>query len=466
MPNIQPSDACARNTYRQNATARSRILNSPREVDTVVIGGGLTALQAAVDLQKAGQKAVVLAPATLSRPIADTGCSFEIAEPPAYAAWYQEMGREPSSLAAAAYHAAIGELEAVSTTCQECHIARVPTFFVAEHARELMSLERECSIARALKGDCWFEREVQLPFHCAGAVRDNHQVRLLQAPLLLGLAAEFQRLGGQLLEHSPMLEPPILADICEVKSDHGVLHSKNILFTERAPAGFSAKLTSLHSYAIIATIAEPLSEPVYVLGDNPRRMIWIADPEDATKVVIRSDYFGEQVASQPRRFDELCCYAASRLSVRRIDSRWSTHRLVAHDRLPIVGRLAHHQNVYLGIGMGASELPWATLSGKLLASLIQGRENQPGYAASLDPMRSSLRRESGEGAFGRQVQSTAQGAALNHKALPPFSQFHRSVAQLGFSESKPIRPSSPSNGPSSNPIQGRFGTRVWPARDW
>lgn len=378
-----------RNEERPNAR-RYPILESSIQVDVAILGSGLTAIQAALELHKSGLRVALVAPDELVSSVnVSLGDLLDIGEPSNHSRWLEELGLEKGSLVAAAYRASIGELHAKSRKYPECHFTSVPTFNVAEHVGDLLAIERECAMGRALNGDCWFVREVQLPFRCAGASRDNQQCKLQTAPLLRAMISEFQMLGGEVYEHSPCLAPPNMGRVCKVTTERGRIVAANVLFAGRMPqAGMSPpfpQVMPVHSYIIAARADRPIGEAIYVLGDEPRRMVWRSDRTDPSRIIIRTDYHGSQIESQPQRLDELCCYGASRFSLKRVDHKWSHHRLCAVDGLPIAGRIPHLENAYLAMGMGPMEIPWGIACGNLLGQMIRGESSPLG--AVFDPER-------------------------------------------------------------------------------
>lgn len=368
---------------------RFSTLSSSLEVDVAIFGNGLTAIQSALKLHKSGYRVALLAPGAFIEEVDSLrSVWFDILEPSNHSKWYREFGLKHGSVLAAAYRASIEEFQSRSSQYSESHFSQVPGLNVAEKGADLMAIERECATGRALGGDCWFERETPLPYSCAGASRDNLQGKLLLQPLLSAMVAEFQMLGGEVFEHSPCVAPPSLGRRCEVFTERGKLTAKDLIFTGRLPFATSAELgalTPLHSYQIAAKSDKPIGDAIYILGQQPRRIAWAADRRAPSRLIIRADYFGDEIESQSRRFDELCCYAASRFSLNRVDARWSQHRLVAPDELPIVGRMSNVENIFIAVGMGTSESPWGMECGNLLANLIQG-ETSP-VAAYFDPNR-------------------------------------------------------------------------------
>lgn len=381
-----------RRTVRQFAALEVEI-----EVDTVILGSGLTALFTALQLYKSGRRVAVLAPGELGFSKEDLQSSlYEINEPASYAKWFEQFGLNRGSLVAASYRRAHSDLRDAASRSSSAHFAEVPTLTVAEGVQELLAIERECAMGRALKGDCWFARDVPLPFRCSGASRDNSQAKVQLASLVRALAFEFQMLGGEIFEYSPCVTPPVIDRMCKVKTANGRVLAKNVVFASRVPHSLFSKQTvdliPRHSYMISALTDQPIGDAVFVLGDNPRRMIWRSDRNDPSRVVIRADYLGDQLETQPRRFEELCCYAASRLSIKRVESKWSHHRLVSSDGLPVAGRIPHLDNAYLAVGLGASELPWAIPCGQMLAQLIEG--DTPEMSSYFDPQRMSRKQVS------------------------------------------------------------------------
>lgn len=352
-------------------------LKSTRRVDVAIVGSGLCALTAALQLYRSGKTVAVVAPAAVvESPHRATGDFFDIIEPSNHAQWFAELGLERANQIAGAYRDAISTLQLLSTQVSECHFASVPSFNIAERATDLTTVEQECAIGKALHGDCWFTGDMNLPFPCVGASRDTFQGKLLLAPLIRAMASELQMLGAELYEHSPCIAPPRYGRLCELRTEHGAVQSNSIIFASRTPhspiASEVSTLVSHHSYMIAARVNVAVEDAISRLGQDPIRTIWRSDRFDSSKLIFRADYFGDQLMSQQHCLNELACYASSRFHVDKVEARWSHHQFLAADGLPIVGRADQMENVYVAAGMGLKELPWGITSGGLLANLIQG----------------------------------------------------------------------------------------------
>jgi glycine/D-amino acid oxidase-like deaminating enzyme len=374
----------------QSGRGRYPTLETSIQVDIGVIGSGLTAIQTALDLFKSGARVALVAPGDLIE--GELRAEFlHPAEPSNYSHWQQALGLEKGLQVAEIYRAAMADLQAKAQTIPQSHAEPTPTFTVAEHLEDLLAIERECAIGRAFHGDCWFVRDVELPFRCAGASRDNQQCKLQLTHLLRALISEFQMLGGELYEHSPTIAPPKLGRVCRIATEHGQISCANVVFAGRLPQAnllpATSQMTPLHSYMMSARADRTVGDAIYVIGGQPRRMIWRSDRSDASRLIVRADYYGSQAESQTLRLEELSCYGASRFSLKRVDHRWSAHRLVAADGAPVVGRIPGFDNVFVAMGMGLSEMPWGLTCGSLLAKMIRG-DTSP-FEAVCDPARLS-----------------------------------------------------------------------------
>jgi hypothetical protein len=116
-----------------------------------------------------------------------------------------------------------------------------------------------------------------------------------------------------------------------------------------------------------------MSDGVFVMSEQPRRVFWRANRHEPTKVIIHADYEGEDPARQHLRFDELSCYAASHFSVIKVEARWSLHNLQATSRLPLLASLPETQRVLVLMGLGNLEVPWGIACGGAAADLLNDK---------------------------------------------------------------------------------------------
>jgi Rieske Fe-S protein len=98
---------------------------------------------------------------------------------------------------------------------------------------------------------------------------------------------------------------------------------------------------------------------------------------------------GSKEATQ-EQYDDLSGWTRDRFGATDIEHEWSTQDTSSVDRLPYIGKLANSgDHVWVATGFSAWGMTNGTLSGLVLADLIQGRPNP--YADIYDPARASLR---------------------------------------------------------------------------
>lgn len=410
-------------------------LDADLTLDVAILGDGLAALLTALSLHKSGQRVALLAPGRLlpdrNEPLADYAA---ITEPTQPTRWLGELDLRRATLVAEAHRQAVRQMQVLAAQVSDCDFTPIPILAVAEYADDLLAVERRCAMSRALRGDSWFTHDVQLPFVCAGASREEAHARLRLPPLLTALAAELQMLGGKIFENSPCVDPTKLDGGQTILFEQGRVRCDRVLICGRIPhagrAELDARLLSLHAYHLAARVMQPLPDAIFTMKENPTRTFWRAEKGNPTKVIFRAEYLGDQPGRQSLKFDELACFAASRFSIRGVDAKWSHHQLIAPDGLPLVGPMPQSERLFLLAGSPHQGLPWAMTCAEVAVDLILGRQSQwgeiftPGRLLQLREGVPHAARSPRTAAFDSSSASSSllrnRSAILSSPALSPF----------------------------------------------
>ncbi len=374
-------------------------LDTALHVDVAMIGGGLTGLTAALHLRKAGQRVAVLE----AGHIGDGTTGFNSGHLDAttdtpLARLILDFGLENAATIAAANREAIEQIEQRSREYEGCAFCRISSYQLTETAAGLARLQDQCAAGRKLGYNCWFTRQVPVPFACVGAIQVEQQARFHPLNYVQQMAAELHSLGGEIFENSAC-SPPTGGNPCRVDTEGGSITAGAVVVATHAPflgiSQFEFRVFPYQSYCLVARVDDPPADALYWDDAEPYHYLRLAEPSDPSLVLIGgADHKTGQPGDERQRFAELESYAAERFEVRAIEHRWSAQHYVPADGLPHIGRVPGEENLFLATGFAGTGLTWGTVAGSLLARMILGQRHP--LEEILNPGRLTLMASTGD----------------------------------------------------------------------
>jgi glycine/D-amino acid oxidase-like deaminating enzyme/nitrite reductase/ring-hydroxylating ferredoxin subunit len=374
-------------------------LNSPQTVDVCVIGGGIAGLTTAYHLLESGRKVAVLERGDLGGETVLSSAHLTSVLDQRYFRLRQVHGERAASLAAASHAFAIEEVGRISRAEQiECDFKMVPGFLFLGpgHDEELLPRELEACHALGLRAE-FLTNAPNALFNPGPALRFPDQARFHPGRYLAGLARAVQRKGGKIYSNTEAIS---------VNGGHPARVPTNRGFEVGCEAIVVATNVPFNDTFAMQTKMAPYRS--YVLGlpmpqaRDPDALLWdTADPYhyvrtfrdgngECIALVGGADHrTGQETDSDP--YQRLARWAEDRLGISGIARyRWSGQILEPHDGLAFIGQNpGDHDNVFIATGFSGNGLTYGTLAGRLLADLVNGRENE--WAEIYSPSRVSLR---------------------------------------------------------------------------
>jgi glycine/D-amino acid oxidase-like deaminating enzyme/nitrite reductase/ring-hydroxylating ferredoxin subunit len=375
-------------------------LDRDKEVDVVIVGGGITGLTAAYLLTLDGRRVALIERERCAQ--VDTGhttAHLTMVTDERLTALVKRFGRDHAQAAWDAGLAAIAQIDSIVGDLElACDFAWVPGYLHVPigqpSAGEERDLRDEAMLASELGFDVSFVDEV--PLTGGPGLRFDGQARFHPRKYLAGLVRAITDRGGMIFEHSAAEkfsdEPRSVT--C---NGHTITCGQIVLATHTPLMGntgllsatlFQTKLSLYTSYAVsgrAATGAIPdalfwdTTDPYHYLRIDPRR--------DYDEVIFGGeDHKTGQASDTEACFDRLEQKLAAIAPGVEITHRWSGQVIETADGLPFIGETAPQQ--FAGTGYSGNGMTFGTLAGMMAADRIMGRANP--WSALLDPSRKML----------------------------------------------------------------------------
>jgi glycine/D-amino acid oxidase-like deaminating enzyme/nitrite reductase/ring-hydroxylating ferredoxin subunit len=360
--------------------------------DTLIIGGGITGITTALLLQKQGNKCLLVEARNLGfGTTGGTSAHLNTFLDATYPEIDSDFSKEASSLMAKGSKKMI---EMISANIKELIIDADFEFkegyLFSQNEKETEELQSilESSQAAGVEVSEVFENGVPIPFEHVLCFKNQAQFHPLK--YILGLAKEFERLGGKIIEQTFIHSTELLEDIHYAKSDKFTLKAKNIVYATHIPPGInilSLRNAPYRSY-VLAVKLNSGEYPSCLSYDMQEPYHYFRSHEiDGQKYLIIGGADHKTGHGDPlKAFEDLEHYARKYFDISQIDYRWSSQYYVPVDGLPYIGQLpGGDKGIFVATGFNGNGMILGSLSAVLISDLILEKENP--YEKLLSPSR-------------------------------------------------------------------------------
>lgn len=370
------------------------------EVDTIVVGGGITGVTTAWLLKKSGRRVALIERERCGR--IDTGHTTAHLTAVTDLRLHEMMatfGRDAARTIWDAGRIAIQRIETiVREEGIECDFARVPGYLHVPPGESgedsVADLRKEFDAARELGIEAdWMDA---VPFFGTPGLRFPNQARFHPLNYLAALLARIPGEGSHVFENSEVAE--ITDDPPGVKvGDVTIRGRRLVLATHTPPQGtsgtmrallFQTKIALYTSYVVSGRVADGLV-PDALFWDtlDPYNYLRLEKEDDGWRVI----YGGEDhktgqesdTVEAYRRLEERCRKLIPNI---RFDHRWSGQVIETNDGLPYIGEMQPRQ--FVATGFAGNGMTFGTLAAIMAVDTDFGHENR--WADLLSPQRGKL----------------------------------------------------------------------------
>jgi glycine/D-amino acid oxidase-like deaminating enzyme/nitrite reductase/ring-hydroxylating ferredoxin subunit len=364
---------------------RFRALPGAREVDIVVIGGGVTGATAALVLKRRGHRVALVEADRVGAGETGRSTAHLTSVPDArLSTLVSRFGRKEAAAAVAAHTGAIDWIE--RTILQigiDCGYARVPGHLYCEkgdeRGAEIIAKEAEAAAAVGLNAE--LAHEMPLPIEVERALVFPNQAQLHPLAYLVGLYAALERPD----RHNDVCEiydgtrvrSVEDGDPCKVETDHGTITCKAVIVAAHVPIVnrvlLHGKLEPRRTYVIGRVTDLPATLGLYWDTASPYHYWRAARAGNETLLLVGGE---DHRVGEPHKaseyFTKLETYADERLGSARVHHRWSGQIIEPVDGLPFIGRNSLSTRVFVATGYSGNGMTGATAAALIIANEIEG----------------------------------------------------------------------------------------------
>lgn len=356
-----------------------------------IIGGGIAGLNAAYYLTQLGYEVTVIEAGRIATGTSGNTTAKITSQHELKYTHLKKHFRAGAKLYAESNQWAIGEYKRIiDKEAIKCDFRSAPAYTYVMKEDTLSEVEKEVEIAKGLGLPASFVDSVEgLPFAIKGAVKFDDQAFFHPRKYLLAVAEVIKRQGGHIYEKSRVTEVKE-GDSCIVRTDQGSVAAKHVIVATNYPiydkGMYFTRLSQMRSYALAAKLENSMPEGMFIniddLGLSFRPHIM---DQETWYVIGGEDHVVGEESDSSDHYQKLEQLARERFNISAIDFKWAAQDSVPADRVPYIGRMPLTKNIYVTTGYAEWGMTTSLVSGRLLADLIDGKENE--WAGLYDPSR-------------------------------------------------------------------------------
>jgi glycine/D-amino acid oxidase-like deaminating enzyme len=358
-------------------------LGSDIEVDTVIVGGGITGMTSAYLLKKAGQKVAVLEKDCIgSGTTGHTTGKVTSQHNLMYAYMCERLGERKTQLYGQANQAAVEEIaKLIKAEKIDCGWERADNFVYTAEAKRVNEFKKEAKIAAQLGLPASFEKTSPLPFKIAAAVKFSNQGHFSAQKYIEALAKKINGSGSHIFEHTRATNFHD-GNPCVVRTSQADVIAKNIIVATNVPtlpliarAAFCV-LEYPHTSYLIAGYPKVKLSGMYISPDKDHySLLPVGKGKDQILLVGGENHIrGHGFAKHHQQ--KLADYAQGHFGMEQVKFRWHAWDYLAYDGVPLVGKLyPWSKNLYVATAFKKWGLSHSMVAGTLLRDQILGQQN-------------------------------------------------------------------------------------------
>lgn len=356
---------------------RFETLRGKHRSDVAIIGGGITGLSTAIELQKRGYSVAIYEALVIGGGTTGGSTGHLDAHPEMGAAkMIESIGVEDSKAYVRWRQEAIDTIR--RQTSEPCDFRNVDAIYYSEDSNDESNLRLEADAATRIGLNVSWADHLPIS-HAATGFHIRDLARIDPLAYLHHLANLVIQGGGKIYENC-LAVPPEESGAGEMKAGSGTAEYSHLVIAVHSNFVHSMRidlqLIPCQSYALVAKVEEVI--PDLLMWDNAEPYYYTrrAISKDANSVLVGGCDHRTGSGDPVRASDDLKSYLSERYTVRAIDHQWSAELFEPVDRLPTVGRAPGEKNVYLATGLSGVGLTEGTGAAITIADLIEGKESR------------------------------------------------------------------------------------------
>ncbi|HAN20927.1 MAG: hypothetical protein A2Y15_02925 [Clostridiales bacterium GWF2_36_10] len=355
------------------------------EVDTLIVGGGITGITCAYCLAQRGSQPVVIEAGGLcDGTTGNTTGKVTIQHGIIYSEIEKKYGMEYTKMYADSQSEALNFVRnVVAAEAIDCQLTDNTAYIFASDEKERLQIIEEYEIALRLGIPSEYFEKAKFPPGNHGLLGYKNQAVFHSVRYVEGIAKAVVAKGAKIYCSTKAIKVED-GDIKTITCENGItIRAKHLVQATQYPIYdgpniFYARLYPKRAYGMAIDAKNDLHFDSYINVGEPSRSIR-THVENGKRILIvvgegHTTARGED--DMEKHLDKLYDFADSFAGVNRVLAKWSAQDYNTPDKIPYIGRISDHSNVFIATGFKKWGLTSGTLAGNMIADMIATGNNQ------------------------------------------------------------------------------------------
>lgn len=362
--------------------------------NVLIVGGGVTGITTALELQKKGKRCIVVEAHTLCfGTTGGTTAHLNTFFDTTYDMIESDFGEDAAHLVARATNEALELYRTnIETYGIDCGYGVKDGFVYAQDSKQVKQLDKLYEAAKRSGVDVQYTDRIPVPIEFEKAVVFHDQAQVHPARYVFTLAKEFEKLGGVILQHTRVLDVVEKDKALEVETTAGMIPAGSVIWATHIPPGINLlhfRCAPYRSYAIAVTLKNKQGYPDALAYDMYDPYHYYRTQEiDGEKYLIigGEDHKTAHEENTDAPLLRLEAHARTFFDVDRVAFSWSSQYFEPADGLAYIGHLpGNPDQVLVATGYSGNGMTYSHIAARIFTDLITTGYSE--YASLFSPDR-------------------------------------------------------------------------------
>jgi glycine/D-amino acid oxidase-like deaminating enzyme/nitrite reductase/ring-hydroxylating ferredoxin subunit len=352
-------------------------------VDVLIVGGGITGISTALELQKAGKECLLIEAHSIG--FGTTGgttahlntfldTSYDIIE--------NDFGEKNAQLV---FSAAKQSIELIKRNVDQynidCDFTYRDGYVFSQNADQAKQLHKLVAACKKVGMEINFTNDIPVPVPFEEAAVFGGQAQFHPTKYIYGLAEAFEDAGGLLVQNC-RVESFESNTLAEAKTNLGVIRARKMIFATHIPPGINLlhfRCAPYRSYALAVKLNDDKYPGALVYDMHDPYRYYRTQEVNGQKylVVGGEDHKTGHNENTDFCFSKLDSYISKYFDIDEVSFKWSSEFFEPTDGLPYIGHLPGFvDNVYVATGFSGNGMTYSHVAARLLTDLIVTGESE------------------------------------------------------------------------------------------
>jgi glycine/D-amino acid oxidase-like deaminating enzyme/nitrite reductase/ring-hydroxylating ferredoxin subunit len=360
--------------------------------DVIIVGGGITGVSTALQLQEAGKKCLLLEANHLCfGATGGTTAHINTLLDTPYSAIGKNFGQERAMRTAQAVKDALMHIRRnIDHYAISCGFSEADAYLFAQDEAQDKELKKIAAAAVDAGLHLSEAAKIPVPVPFTRAICVHGQAKFHPLQYVFGLAKAYEHIGGAIIQRCRVTGVEN-NEFVEVETSGGNFKAKDLVYATHIPPGVNLlhlRCTPYRSYAMaVVTDDDRYPEDLAYDMQAPYNYYRTQEVEGQRYLVAggKDHKTGEDVNTEAC-FAQLEAHVRKYFNVRGVAYKWSSQYFESADGLPYIGHLpGQPENIYVACGFGGNGMIYSSVAATLITKLIMDEVSL--YAALFDPNR-------------------------------------------------------------------------------